>query len=271
MNRAGTRISGAPGASILETLVALILAGIVTTAIFKVYINQHKNWSIQEHITDMQQNARAAIDELTRQIRMAGFQIPLHLSGIQARNSNPDSLTIVYRADECEVTTMHDMINQTSVLQCDGQDVSCFSAGQWVYIYHPNSGGGEFFQIDQILPAFSHIQPASLGLSQVYAKDAIIMALEQITYFIDYSDTLHPRLMMQLPGRPPQVYAENIEDLQFRYRMKNGMILDVPAIADDVREVRLSIIARAKEPDPDFPSDPYRRRAYNSSVNLRNL
>ncbi len=264
-------VKGIAGTSVLEALVALILAGIVTTAVFKVYVNQHKNWNTQEQVTDLQQNARAAIDELTRQIRMAGFELPIQLNGIQAHNTNPDTIVITYATGGCDAQIEHSMPNPSAELRCDGHDVSCFYDGQWAYIFHPDSGGGEFFEITEVQVAAAHIQHNTTVLSQAYDQGAILLSLEQVKYYIDYSDSLHPNLMMQLPGRSAEVYAENISDLQFTYKMKNGAVVNVPAIPEDVREVNISLTARTNEPDSDFPSDPYRHRVFSSSVNLRNL
>jgi hypothetical protein len=163
------------------------------------------------------------------------------------------------------------MPKPSAELRCDGHDVSCFYDGQWVYIFHPDSGGGEFFQITQVQTGSSHIQHNTMELSRCYPKGAIIIALQKVKYFVDNSDTLHPNLMMQLPGQNPQVYAENITDLQFQYKMKNGMVLNVPSIASDIREVAIALTARTGMPDPDFPHDPYRWRSYTSKVNVRNL
>lgn len=259
------------GVSVLEALVALILAGIVTTAVFKVYVNQHKNWNTQEQVTDLQQNARAAIDELTRQIRMAGFELPIQLDGIEAHNTNPDTIIITYATGGCDAQIEHKMPNPSSELRCDGHDVSCFYDGQWAYIFHPDSGGGEFFEISHVQMGSSHIQHNTMALSQAYDQGAILLSLEQVKFFIDNSDTAHPNLMMQLPGRNAEVYAENISDLQFTYKMKNGAMVDTPAIPKDIREVNISLTARTNDPDSEFPSDPYRHRVFSSSVNLRNL
>jgi len=259
------------GVSVLEALVALILAGIVTTAVFKVYVNQHKNWNTQEQVTDMQQNARAAIDELTRQIRMAGYELPLQLDGIEAYDTNPDTIIITYATGGCDAQIEHQMPNPSAELRCDGHDVSCFYDGQWAYIFHPDSGGGEFFEISHVQVGSAHIQHNTMVLSKAYDKDAIVLSLEQVKFYIDYSDSLHPNLMMQLPGRNAEVYAENISDLQFTYKMKNGAVVNVPAILEDIREVGISLTTRTSQPDPDFPSDPYRHRNFTSSVNLRNL
>ena len=259
------------GFTLMEILIALFLSSIVLTVIFKVFITQHQNWAIQEQVTDMQQNARAAIDELTRQIRMAGHELPLGLPCIQAYNTNPDTILINYGDGGCDAPLEHDMPLPSAELRCDGHDISCFHDGQWVYIFHPDSGGGEFFQISEVQVGSAHIQHNMMALSQPYPKGAIVIALQQIKYYIDNSDTLHPNLMMELPGQQPWIYAENIEDLQFEYTMKNGLIVDVPAIYDDVRQVKITLTARTERPDPDFPDDPYRRRQYTSRVNLRNL
>jgi hypothetical protein len=259
------------GMSLVETLVALFMTGLVMASVFGVYINQHKNWMIQEEVTDAQQNARAVIDELTRQTRMAGYELPLGLPGIEAYNTNPDTIVINYSADGCNATIEHDMPLPSSELRCDGHDVSCFYDGQWAYIFDPDSGGGEFFEITHVQTGSQHIQHNTMDLSRVYQAGAIILALQQVKYYIDRTDTTHPNLMIQLPGQAPQVYAENIEDLQFQYTMKNGAVLDVPTLVGDVREVIITLTARTDKPDPDFPADPYRRRTYSSKVNMRNF
>jgi len=265
------RLKRQEGFTLLEILVALVLTGLVVTTIFKVYIDQHKNWVIQEGVTDMQQNARAAIDELGRQIRMAGHELPLGLPGLEAYNTNPDTIIIKYATGGCDAVIEHPMPNPSAELRCDGHDVSCFQDGQWVYIFQPDSGGGEFFQITHVQTGSSHIQHNTMILSKAYPKESILIAMEEVKYYIDRSDTSHPNLMMKLPGLSPQIYAENIEDLQFQYRMKNGIVVDVPAIVDDVREVSVTLVARTENPDPDFSGDPYRRRTYSSKVNLRNF
>lgn len=259
------------GVSMMEVLIALFLTGIITAAIFQVYINQHKNWSIQSEVTDMQQNARAAIDELTRQLRMAGHQLPLGLKSIEAYNTNPDTITINYSADGCNAPITHTMPNPSSELRCDGSDISCFYPGQFVYIFHPDSGGGEFFEVSHVQVAASHIQHNDWPLTKTYDEDAIVLSLERYKFFIDDSDSLHPNLMVQINAFPPQVYAENITDLQFTYRMKNGTIVDIPPLDADVREILIDITARTNNPDVDFAENPYRTRNYASRVNLRNL
>ena len=271
MNKVRMKLKSETGVSLAETLIALLLTGLVITSIFGVYINQHKSWMIQEGITEAQQNARAVIDELTRQVRMAGYHLPLGLPGLQALNTDPDTIVINYCQGGCDAPIEWDMPQPSSELRCDGHDVSCFFDGEYAYIFDPDSGGGEFFTITHVQTASSHIQHNTTVLSKAYKKGSIILALESVKYYIDRTDTTHPNLMMQLPGQAAQVYAENIEDLQFQYTMKNGTVTNVPTVVPDVREVSISLTARTQEPDPDFPANPYRRRIFSSKVNLRNF
>lgn len=267
----GKKLSNHAGTSLIEVMIGLFLAGLVTASVFELYINQHKNWNIQEDVTEIQQNARASIDELTRVLRMAGHELPVGLPAVEAYDTNPDTIIINYVEDGCQAVIEHAMPNVSSELRCDGHDVSCFYDGQWAYIFHPDSGGGEFFEISHVQTGSSHIQHNNMDLSTVYDEDAILLALQRMKYYVDYSDSLHPNLMLQLPGQDPEVYAENVIDLQFRYRMKNGLTVSTPAIANDIRAIEIDLTVRSAEPDPDFPNDPYRSRNYSSIVNLRNL
>jgi len=272
MKKIKSIICSIKGVSLMEVLIAMLMTGIVTAAIFKVYISQHKNWIIQDEITNMQQNGRAGIDELTRQIRMAGYELPLGLPCIEAYDTNPDTIVINYTSGGCYAPIEHSMPNPSAELRCDGHDVSCFYDGQFAYIFHPDSGGGEFFTISHVQTGSSHIQHNTSPLTKTYDKDAIVVSLEQVKFYVDtMTNPAQPNLMMQLPGQAAQIYAENIEDLQFQYRMKNGTIVDVPVIQGDIRGVLFSLTAKTEKPDPDFPNNPYRRRTYASRVNMRNL
>jgi hypothetical protein len=77
--------------------------------------------------------------------------------------------------------------------------------------------------------------------------------------------------MISIPGESPHVFAENISDLQFHYRLKNGVIVDVPVLTSDVREVLISVTGQSRYPDSESDDDARRTRTYTSSVNLRNL
>lgn len=61
------------GFTLIEILVALALTGIVLTAIYTAFQSQHKTYITQESVAEMQQNLRAAMFLMVREIRMAGY------------------------------------------------------------------------------------------------------------------------------------------------------------------------------------------------------
>ena len=261
------------GMTLIEVLIALLMTGILTAAMFKVYVNQHHAWLIQDRVIEMQQNARAAADELSRQLRMAGYELPNNLPPIVAYNTNPDTIVIHYQSAGCNAPIDKAMPQPSAELDCTapGADVSCFYVGQEAYIFDPNVEKGEFFDISHVQITPGKIQHNTCPLSKCYPKGSVILALDRIKYYINRSDTLHPKLMVQLGSFPPQVYAEDIVDLQFTYMMKNGDVVDVPAIAKDVRAIGISIRSRTPEKDVEFTATPYRFETYQSRVYLRNM
>lgn len=262
------------GITLVEILIALVLTGILSAAMFKIYINQHHAWMIQDRVIEMQQNARAAIDELTRQLRQAGYELPNGLPPLEAYDTDPDTIVIHYNGDaSCQAPIDKEMPMPSSELDCTapGVDVSCFQAGQLVYIFDPFIESGEFFEISFVQETPGKIQHNKSPLSRCYPKGSVIMFLDRIKYYIDQSDPDHPRLMVQYGAFPPQVYAEDVTDLQFNYTMKNGMVTSTPAVTRDVVDIGISVTARTPDPDPEFRDNPYRYETFQSRVYLRNM
>jgi prepilin-type N-terminal cleavage/methylation domain-containing protein len=259
------------GFSLLEVLVAAALTAIISVAVLELYRTQHQNYLTQEEISDVQQAGRASIDELARHIRMAGNGLPQGLPPLVAADANPDSITVTYRVDDNEASLNSGMGTIYDDLEC-ADDISSFTANRWAYIFHPDSGGGEWFYITGLDVASKRIEHASAPLSHAYAAEAIILTPEQVTYYLapyqDNQDGGATYLAMQVPGRPEQIYADDVSDLQFRYRLKNGLVVDKPVLMDDVREVLISLTALSSS---DGDATERQHRTFTTSVNLRNL
>lgn len=61
------------GFTIIELLIAMAVSGILMGAVFKIYSSQQAHYAAQLDVTEMQQNVRAALKLLSRDIRMAGY------------------------------------------------------------------------------------------------------------------------------------------------------------------------------------------------------
>lgn len=60
------------GFTLVELMVAMVISIIAAMGAYDVYISQNHAYSVQAQISDMQQNARVAMDLITREIRTAG-------------------------------------------------------------------------------------------------------------------------------------------------------------------------------------------------------
>jgi type II secretory pathway pseudopilin PulG len=265
------RLGSTGGFSLIETLIALGITAFVTAAIFEAYKTQNKNYLTQDDITNIQQNSRASIDELTRQIRQAGFGVPSLFPCIYAANTNPDTITLVYQAKDCNATLTDAMPQTSAELKCD--DVSCFEDNQDAFIWEPDTNKGEFFVITQVQNGSDHLQHNTTNFTRKYGANSVVLSLVAAKFYVDKTtDATHPKLMVKYGSKPAAIYADDIADVQFRYRMKNNTILDIPTAATDVREVLISVTGRSNRPDPDKTGDAaYRWRTFASSASLRNL
>ncbi len=67
------RKGGAEGFTIVELLVSIAVFGIIFGIIYSTFIMQRRYFSMQEEITQMQQNVRAAMDMIVREVSLAGY------------------------------------------------------------------------------------------------------------------------------------------------------------------------------------------------------
>lgn len=64
------------GFSLVEILVVLVIMGLVVTAVYATFLSTQKQAYTQEAVIEVQQNLRAALDFLVKDIRMARFMSP---------------------------------------------------------------------------------------------------------------------------------------------------------------------------------------------------
>ena len=79
------------GVTLTELLIALALAGIVAGAIYNIFISQGKAYTIQSEVAEMQQNLRAGIFMIEREIRMVGYD-PTREADAQILTAAPGQL-----------------------------------------------------------------------------------------------------------------------------------------------------------------------------------
>ena len=261
------------GFTVVELLVSLILAAIVTSAAMALYITQHKQLLVQDEISDMQAGVRAATAELATKIRMAGYKVPITNLAIRAANNNPDSIAIAYDTGEIgDVRLSAAMASVSADLQCNGYSLAGISNNDWLYIYDPTAKVGEYFLVTNIQSSPPVLQHTGMNFSRVYPLGSQLYKIRRYKYYVDNTtDTNHPNLMVQVDTQAPQIFAENITNLNFTYKLSSGVTVDVPILADMVREVIITVDARTDDADSQFSARQYRTRSLSTRVKVRNL
>ncbi len=83
------------GATLVELLVALVIAGLVFAGVYQIYINSVRTTSTQDQVAELQQTARVVMDQLMRELRLAGYDpaSPGGVAGILNLVANPLDLS----------------------------------------------------------------------------------------------------------------------------------------------------------------------------------
>lgn len=92
------------GFTLIEILITLVISGILMTSVYAAFKAQQDSYLAQEQVAEMQQNIRAGMEILVRELRMAGYDVNRNGSktgtaGITAANANNITFSSVVDGD----------------------------------------------------------------------------------------------------------------------------------------------------------------------------
>ena len=77
------------GFTLIELLAGILISAILLAGLYSVFFSQKTAFSAQEQVAEMNQNIRAALDLMTREIRLAGYKTSTSaFTGIATATSN---------------------------------------------------------------------------------------------------------------------------------------------------------------------------------------
>jgi len=220
------------GFSLIELLVATLVAGVALTATTTFFAKQMVGMREMTYRVEAQQALRASLDTIGRDIRLAGACLSnagqfIPLAGV---NAATDQITIttglVHPDMSCIITTSTVAANagQTAIQVAD---VTGFSTSTLAYIKAAN-GGSDTSRIASIA---GNTITLTNALSQNYLVGTEVDAIDERRYSIDTSLT-YPRLMLTVNRGAPQAFAAGISDLQMQYLLNRNCptcdIIDLP-------------------------------------------
>jgi prepilin-type N-terminal cleavage/methylation domain-containing protein len=261
------------GVTLIELMIVLLIAGLVVGGIYTLFSTQQRSYYVQDRVAGIQQDARAAMTIMSRDIRMSGlltasdgFTVNTFQFAVNpVNNSGPngqDSITVVLAAEEAISSTTGDPITVTTI---NNQQVTL-----------SDDVPSDFFDIDpdpQSFVAFegeNHVYKIGsieddnkLNLTEYppsYLEDvkARVFRVKAITYTVTDPDG-NPGLGVlrrnENTGNGAQPLVGDgtttfVEDLQFAYQVQgDGTWYDNPTNPADIEMVRINITVRTAVQD----------------------
>ncbi len=103
MKKYRNMLKGKSGVTLLELLIASLMTILVTTAAFTFFIRSNQQYFSQENVAEAQENASASIEEISRQLRMAGYNIPDTINAFEVDSVIGGQDTLVIHRDTLEI------------------------------------------------------------------------------------------------------------------------------------------------------------------------
>ncbi len=180
------------GVTLIELMIVLLLLSLVMMSIYSLYRTHQRTAYTQDEVVEVQQNLRIGMENITRDIRMAGFLIPYNTTPVNAVNDNtgvaqplpaPDNVN----SDAITINTASASTTAARLWQPpagavftvdDPQSVDPFNTGDVVTIIRPGNriqpaGTGNTFTIDHTNRA---IPPAHSTITLTAAPGGILIA-----------------------------------------------------------------------------------------------
>jgi Tfp pilus assembly protein PilW len=120
------------GFGFLELLIVLGIFGVVVGAINTLYVSHQRSATVEGEVVDVQQNLRIAMEQMTRDISMAGFLVTgTNPVAAVVNNASPtaDSLTLNTAAESLVASTIDSAAGEVTLAAGDLLDLPVRTAG----------------------------------------------------------------------------------------------------------------------------------------------
>jgi type II secretory pathway pseudopilin PulG len=257
--------------TMVEVLIALLLAGIVAAAALSIAFTCRGLYTSDRGRTDLNQNLRSAIDLLGMELRQTGERLPLDVPAVEIVNgggSNPDTLIVRRNLLDavlpvCEQLPSGGTVGHIRVAvgggspPAGGAPVPDADYSGWpdnvdelrayrdanggsvaVYVFNPVSGLGEFIDFDGDGSTNEYLAVSSSGNWQneyQITQQCRVYMLEQHTY------RLSSGMLQYLDGNDtanPVNLVHGLTDFQVRVLLSGGGTQDSYGPSDDWRQLQ---------------------------------
>jgi prepilin-type N-terminal cleavage/methylation domain-containing protein len=298
------------GYTLIELMVALGVLAIVTAQLFVVFTTQKKAYVTNDRILDVQEDARLVMDLVVSEARMAGFMVQRMngISSLDAAGGNGSDILCVSDPsvmDETRVINASQKFDGGAITSIDGSGMHITVAA--ATSFDVDGDGGVDFDEGRgiVLSDGTHTHCARVTEVDVAGLDLEFEPeIEDTAPWTVGSVRIVPAVVYEIEAgaglrRNNMLLSAEVEDLQAEF----GVDVNLDEVVDEedpaefpldtlegsnparVRSVRLSVVTRTSQSDPDYsgpghpevannpagPDDGFRRRRFVASVLPRNL
>ena len=298
------------GFTLIEMLVVMVLATVLVGASLQLLDRQRRSARTETLRVDLQQNARFAIDMLTRELQEAGQSLDATVdfgpvAVVNGASSLPDTLYVLYAEADTPVHTLQApgaAANTLKITTTCADTVSDIKVGNMIYVASGGLRGTA--RVDSAVRStngkackVSNPTMVTGALTVTYSlidgqrhgwvfkgntAGAAAMRATAVVYFVDKSNAANPRLMRATDytngawvGVP---VADNVSDLQVTLAFRDGTTGAIADAADaspdndydDINTVQVDLSVTARRADKDMNGGQLVKRTYSISVTPRN-
>lgn len=239
MDRRGVRRAEA-GIGLIELMIAMSLSAILVTVIYNTFFRTQRAASDVMGKVEGRQGARAAVQLMERDLRMAGSgwgRMPVHgvqsnatltLRGLNAGYVSAGNDSVSALGGWSTATTLRSsMTSQTAAIPC--VSTAGFAAGDLVVVTDNNKA--HLFQVTAVTASPANLtcastSPYNQGTRAAwlggYASGSRVFQVGWVTYRYDSTSYLRPSLVRHEFGKSPMIVAYDVASFEVSYRMADG-------------------------------------------------
>lgn len=264
------------GFSLPEVLIAATIMLVIMGAVMSLFLGSQRTARVETDFGDVQDNLRLAMDQLSKDVRMAGFLtveppiVPVSQTEFVINTTTPSRsyARILTPENSTESEREFEVVSQSMAAR--------FRDGDTVRIIRPPNqeqpGDGAtpnlVFTVVENSNGTTNIKLKGFSASDVYSyspNDMIVRTLpgapvvNEVRYLFNAADNSLRRIVN---GGTPQILARNLTDVVFEYELND---------VGNVQAVNINLTG-ATSPAPD-PNNKIARRehVFRTSVSIRNI
>ncbi len=132
------------GMTLIEIMIALVLGAFLIGGVIQIFLNTQRTYRMQENLSRMQENGRFALEFISRDLRLAGYQgcfgtSATNMISINNPNPNPTPLTLTSGAT-LEITGNNNVANNWNSIACSNTNL-CKAGTDTVSVHYGKNCG----------------------------------------------------------------------------------------------------------------------------------